>query len=96
MPIEMNPVPYDIGDVAVVTGNFFVEGQPEDPTTLTCRVVRPDGMIDEVDLVRIDKGVYRGEYPITMKGTFYYRITGTGDAASSQERGFTVNERKVA
>lgn len=102
MAIEMNPIPYDIGDVAIITARFEVQDPDTgvktltDPTTRECKILLPDGTDEEIELVKVSDGIFRGEYEIVLAGTHYYRVTGTGAAASSTERGFKVQKRFVA
>lgn len=96
MPILTNA--YLIGDTVVLGATFSdADGVATDPDTVTARVLKPDGTIDEYeyespsDIVRDATGVYHLRIVATQSGVWCQRWIGTGAVAPVQERQFTVD-----
>lgn len=76
---------YAVGNVAVLTGRFTIDGVPSDPDEVTIRVRTPAGVSGAAQpTVRTEAGVYTYELELTEVGGWRWEFTGTGDAAGSQ------------
>ena len=82
---------YDIGDKVILRAAFDTDGAPNDPTTLTAQVRRPDGTmttytyLTTADIVRDSTGRYHLDVVIDQAGTWYVRWAGTGTAQAAEE-----------
>ena len=71
-------------------------GADTDPTTITLRLEKPDGVQTshvfgtDVDVVKLSTGRYKYEFVTTQEGTYTYRWEGTGDVHQADERTFEV------
>jgi hypothetical protein len=90
---------YDIGDDVILTGSFttLVDGvdTPTDPSTVTCKVRKPDGSEETIAPVHRSTGVYDATFTPTSSGEHWYRFEGTGAAKAAGEEYFTVRRRRV-
>lgn len=70
-----------------IYGDFDVNGDPTDPTTVTLHVIDPDGNIDTftyaaAEVQRESEGTYYYDYPLDAPQTWYYIWIGTGACAA--------------
>lgn len=89
---------YDVGDVARIEAPFRdVDDQPADPTEVTATIRKPDGTVTEYEvglgeIVRDDVGLYHLDIPVDLAGDWFYRVTGTGAVAVTDEKTFVARE----
>lgn len=92
---------YDIQDIARLTGTFTdINGNPIDPTTVTCFVETPDGVVQDFTyssgaVIKVSTGVYYYDYSITQSGIHAYRFEGTGVCQAGAETNFTVQPSAI-
>lgn len=100
---------HDISDVVTVSTLFRVEATPgvastltpADPTAVTLRVRKPDGVIVVyvylvgVDIVRDSLGAFHADLTPVLSGIWHYRWEGTGAAAGTQDGVFFVRPSRV-
>lgn len=67
-----------------------VNGDPVDPTDVTCFIRLPDGEEQNLSesVIPIGPGQYRVEFQVTMNGLHEYRFAGTGAVAAAGENFF--------
>ena len=90
---------YDIGDQLRLTTTFTgLDGVATDPTTVTCRVVFPNGSAatytyasPATSIIWVSTGVYAIDLTLDESGEYKYRWYGTGLRAADQGR---INVRK--
>lgn len=80
----MRADPYDIGDTAVVTLTFTVDGVATDPTTASVDIVSPSGVPSTETPTKTDVGVYELALDCTEAGTWRLFGKGTGAAKCAQ------------
>lgn len=95
---------YEIGEDAVLTYTYDVEGEAEDPTTLQAVVRPPSAASADDELVvpypdaqwtRTAKGRFKLRVPLTEAGTWKVQVDGTGAAKGSMRRTLIVQSRPV-
>jgi hypothetical protein len=77
-----------------VTAAFL--GKLSTPTTVTCKVLLPDGTIVTPANAAISTGRYLASYDPTLVGDHFYKFAGTGLAKAEDERQFVVRENRVS
>lgn len=89
--------PYDIGDTVQLTGTFTdANGALADPTTVVCRLLKPDGTTATLTATKQSTGVYTATATIDQDGTHWFRFTGSGTVGASDEDILKVQTRRVA
>jgi hypothetical protein len=85
---------YDIGDVAVVQGEFKTHaGVNADPTTVTCVITDPDGTVTTTTSVtKVADGVYTYDVDVTKSGVWKYHFAGTGGIKAAGKNRFYVDK----
>lgn len=95
----MPVVHYDLTEPWEVTAQFKVAGVLTDPSTVTSKVIRPDGVEttytypDVQNLTKDSVGIYRAKGTASLAGQWYVIITGTGVAAAVSRFEFTVDPK---
>lgn len=88
----MNSDPYIVGQVIELQTVFTNDdGDPIDPTTVTCKVLQPDGVIAEPTASHIASGTYVAQFTPVQIGLHEYRFAGIdadGDPVSAGEKAF--------
>ena len=90
---------YDLGDRLKLTAQFSNEDyDPEDPTTVTCKIKKPDTEVEsyvyltDIEVVRDGIGSYYMFYSPQTAGRYVQRWEGTGLVEAAEEREFYVKE----
>lgn len=91
---------FDWGDLARFSVSFTdAAGTPTDPTTVTIRLLHPDGATEttyaygtDAALVRDDVGAYHADYLIDAVGYWGWRWEGTGAVQAAVEGRLLVPE----
>lgn len=86
---------YTVGETARETATFKVANVLTDPTTVTATVVAPDGTSSNPTVVRDSTGTYHVDIDLTLPGTWFVRIAGTGTAKGARETYITVRRSEV-
>ena len=93
---------YEIGQVVRMTFYFRVSDVLTDPSTLTVKVISPDGTetayVYGVDssLIRDSAGTYHLDVTASQNGHWEYRGESTGNAAGAEEHKFIVKETRFS
>jgi hypothetical protein len=91
--------PYYPGSEVTMEGTFKVPDangvlQLTDPTTVTCKVRKPDGTLvnPAPTVTRISLGLYRAKVTpaVGEEGDWQHRMIGTGTAAATKRKMFLV------
>jgi hypothetical protein len=88
---------YAKGQVVEVVATFSVDGSPTDPSTITFKVRRPNGIINTyvygvgLEVTRVEAGVYSLDITCDQSGEFWYRAEGTGMVKDAFENYFIVD-----
>ncbi len=89
-------VPVDVGDVARLDADFFVDGELTDPTNVSCRVKAPSGALTTFvypnNIEKRSDGSYRVLVPCTEVGRWQYQWISTGEAAGAETGSFRVEQ----
>lgn len=86
---------YELGDIARLNVSFTVSGVLTDPTTITAKVLKPDGTSTTYtvgSMIHVSTGVYYLDVTCTASGRWTYKYVGTGAAADVGTGEFYVNE----
>lgn len=92
---------YDIGDQVRLTSNLTnLSGTLTDPTTVTLRVRKPDGVATDYTyaggaVTKSSTGVYYRDVDIDQAGEWNYRWSGTGTLVVAEEGQFYVRPRRT-
>lgn len=93
---------YKVGATVRCSGAFTNDaGAAVDPTTITFRARKPDGVVavyvygTDAQLVKDAVGAYHVDLPATLAGRWAYRFEGTGSAPSADEAQFSVEASRV-
>lgn len=90
---------HDIGDLIRLNAFFKnIEGQPTDPTGVTCSLRRPNGTLSTATVVDDpgDGAFHIDAAPVTgQHGIWYYRFTGTGAVQDTVQGAFNVRQPAV-
>lgn len=88
---------YDKGDLVRISAAFTnVSSVATDPSTIVCRVRRPQGSITlytygtDAALVKSGTGNYYVDLTTDQSGVWYYRFEGTGAVVQAEEDSFFV------
>lgn len=99
VPLSGTGGPYLKGDLVRIAGTFTdVDDIATDPDTVTFRVRKPDGAIeefvygDDVEVTRASAGVYYIDWDCVMAGRHLYGIMSTGAVQAVTESEFYVTE----
>ena len=93
---------WDVGDVAVVSGEFRnSSGSLADPTTVTVQVKTPDGTVTLYTyaggaVTKDSTGLYHKNVTITAEGKWTLGMLGTGNVASAEHSTITVRQDPFA
>jgi hypothetical protein len=93
---------YDVGDLIRLSITFKVGSTPTDPTTITFRILSPDGTVTEYiyatddELVRDSDGVYHVDWIPDVKGVWAYRWEATGAVIEAEQAKFNVRPAEPA
>jgi hypothetical protein len=87
MPITSNcdppEGPFTVGSKVRLSASFtdLTEDPPEpaDPSSVICRVKKPDDTIDEPAVVREELGEYYSDIVLDLPGQWFFSFEGTGD-----------------
>jgi len=89
---------YDIGSLIQLTGTFKnAAGTLTDPTTVTCTVRDPAGVVTTPAATKASVGVYTADVDLTgaLAGVWNYRFQGTGACQAAEEASFYVEASNV-
>jgi len=93
---------YDIGDLVRSEITFTdINDVVADPTTVTVRYKLNDGdavvkvYLTDVEVKKVDTGVYYIDIPLTATGTYYVRWEGTGVVTAAEEDEFQIRFSRV-
>jgi len=80
-----------------VTGTFTSSGTPTDPTTVTLKVRKPDGIITVYTyasgaITKSEVGVYYKDFVLDQSGAWYYYWQGTGTVVAADEWWLSVKD----
>lgn len=87
---------YDVGNLVQCSAAFVNQSQvPTDPTTVTLRVLPPNGPTQVFTLalgqvIKSSTGNYYYNFPTTMPGAHYYRFEGGGALVAAGDSSFIV------
>lgn len=84
---------YWIDQPVRIKGSFRVDGDLTAPSTVTVKVLEPDGTETSyatASLTNPSTGVYYYDYTPPNAGRYFYRIESTGTAKAAQEGQFRV------
>jgi hypothetical protein len=70
-------------------------GTPTDPTTVVCKVMKPDGTEGLPTASSTVTGLWKATFTAAADGDFYYRFTGSGAAAGDAWRKFVVRPERA-
>jgi hypothetical protein len=70
-------------------------GKATNPTTVTCKVRKPDGTVATPAASNVSVGRYEATFDPDAAGVHRYRFEGTGAAKAAGERDFRVLEKRV-
>lgn len=93
---------FDIGDLVRLSAAFSVNQQDTDPTTLTLKILTPNGVEashvygTDLAVVKDAVGHFHFDLNVTMAGAHYYRWQGTGNAQAALEGSFYVQPSQFA
>lgn len=89
--------PYQIGQEIQLEGDFVDQaGEPKDPTTVTCKVRTPDGIITDLGASNSGTvGTWTTLFTPTMAGRHIYRFIGTGSVTAQRQKVFAVEETAI-
>jgi hypothetical protein len=88
--------PYDIGDVAELTATFLNQaGAAANPTTVVCRVRKPDGTTVTLTTTNPTAGTFKANLVIDMAGDYWYQFVGTGVVTAAGENLLRARARQV-
>lgn len=96
---------HDIGDQVRISGVFTnAAGTATDPTTVTLKLLRPDGTVTtlvyltDVELVRDSAGNYHADViPVAGEnGIWWFRWAATGAVQAADEQAFFVRPSRFA
>lgn len=78
-----------------IHGDFDVDGDPTDPTTVTLHVIDPDGNVEtftyaDSEVQRASEGSYYYDYTVDQAQTWYYIWIGTGTCGAVTKVEFYV------
>lgn len=71
-------------------------GTPTNPTTVSCKVQKPDGSEATLTPTSSQAGVWDATYTPSLDGEFFYRFAGTGAATADGWRKFVVRPERVS
>ena len=71
-------------------------GVPTDPTTVTFKIIEPDGLETTVANVNDSAGVYHVDFTISKEGRHFYTWAGTGVAVEAGQGEFYALQRKTS
>jgi hypothetical protein len=84
-----------IADPAMTTANRVLVGTPVDPSTVTCKVAKPDGNEATLTAVSTQTGRWTAAFTPTLDGDHFYRFSGSGAAVADGWRKFVVDPERV-
>lgn len=89
---------YDIGDAPTVTATFSDEdGVLTNPTTVTAKLLAPDGTQTDLTPANTGTGIYRAAVPtLTQAGTHRVKFFGTGALVAAEEVAFVVRQTRFS
>lgn len=77
------------GSAATMTCSFYVGTALTDPTTITLKVMSPDGTVTTythpATITRVSTGIYTKDVTLTVEGSWWWRWEGTGSAQATDE-----------
>lgn len=90
------PNAYTPDNLVRLTGAFTVAGVATDPTTVTCEVKDPTGVITTyASPVKDSVGNYHQDVTVTTPGIWYYEWDGAGTVVAQAETFFVVSPTQV-
>jgi hypothetical protein len=100
----MTTATHDVGDLRHLAVLFTdINGTAADPTTITFRLVRPDGTVVSYAFVDVPAtifktgtGAYYVEYAIAVPGRHVYRWTGAGTIETAEQGEFYARRTEAA
>ncbi len=84
-----------------LTGTFKVSSTLTDPSTITFKMKKPNGVITtfifntDAELVKDSTGVFYVEQKLDLSGDWYYSFEGTGAVKAFEENRFHVKNIKT-
>lgn len=88
----MNSEPYIVGQVIELQTVFTNDdGDPIDPNAVTCKVLQPDGTVEEPSVSHVASGTYLAQFTPVQIGLHEYRFAGAdadGAPVSAGEKAF--------
>ena len=100
----MTTAAHDIGDLRRLTVTFTnLAGTAADPTTVTFRLVRPDGTVvtystadSPATITKSSTGVCYTDYAIAVSGRHVYLWSGTGAIVTAEQGEFYARRNEAA
>lgn len=92
------PNTYDVGAKPTLTGTFYnASNALTDPTTVTCTVRDPAGVVTTPAVTHVSTGVYTATLDLTSAtpGLWWYRFQGVGTLQAAEEATFFVEASNV-
>lgn len=87
----MSSSTFPLGSEIVLTGAFTNEaGEPQDPTTVSCRVRGPSGNVETLTATIVQTGSYRATLAPTEAGKWEYGFFGSGVVVAAAEGVFWI------
>lgn len=78
------------GNLITLAAEFTHNGEPVDPSVVTCVTIDPNGKHTTVVVTRTGQGTYQAETEPSTHGKWEYRFVGTGSAIAAEEGTFFV------
>lgn len=85
---------YDKGQGVELEAHFKKDGVLSDPSSMVCKVRRPDGTEEVLSTTHPSVGVFRAEVVADQSGDWYYQFVGSGSVAAGDEHRFRVRPSK--
>ena len=90
---------YDVGDMVTLSVQMVdEEGVAIDPEYLLCRILKPDGTLDDylIDVLTHDgAGEYHVNYLPAVRGTYEYLWLSRGNVYIAEEKKFIIRRPRV-
>ena len=82
---------YVIGTRVTLSADFKdLAGTLVDPTTVTAKVMQPDGVVATLTATKVSVGKYEADFMPSQEGLHTYRFEGTGTCIAAEEQNFTT------
>ena len=82
---------YRVGALVLLSAVFTVASTATDPTSVTGKIILPDGTEDDLTIATKDSvGHYHADYSPLVAGEYLYEIVGTGTCQAAATGQFQV------